>query len=271
MDLKTLENMPPWEWPEDAGALFLETLRNEQADEEDRLLAAELGGDYVVINDELAEALLAILLNGGESEALRAKAAISFGAALEQADIDEFDDPDDVPISEQTFHKIKATLRTLYTDPTVPMQVRRRILEVAVRAHEDWQADAVRAAYASDQEDWRLTAVFCMRFVRGFDAQIVESLGSSNPEIEYEAVCAAGNWQVDAAWRHIVALVTSEDTDKDLLLAAIEAAVYIRPKEAADVLGGLMDSDDEDIVEAVHEALAMAEGPWDEDDDDSGL
>jgi len=73
---------------------------------------------------------------------------------------------------------------------------------------------------------------------------------------------------VDAAWPHVAALVTSEETDKFLLLAAIEAAGNIRPREAAEIFLDLMDSDDEDIAEAVHEAMVMAGGFSDEDDED---
>ena len=45
MDLKTLLDTPPWDWPEDAGMLLLETLVDKQANESDRLIAAELAGD----------------------------------------------------------------------------------------------------------------------------------------------------------------------------------------------------------------------------------
>jgi hypothetical protein len=137
---------------------------------------------------------------------------------------------------------------------------------------QDWHGDAVRAAYASGDEAWRLTAVFCMRFVRGFDEQILEALDSTNPDIHYEAVLAAGNWAVDAAWPHVAALVTSGRTDKHLMPAAIDAVASIRPREARDILSDFTDSDDEDVVEAVYEALAIAEGlaagDDDEEDDD---
>ena len=268
MDIKILNDIPPWDWPEGTDEVLLGILRDDQADEDDRLLAAELAGDFVVINDELAEALLSILCNGVEPEKLRAKAAISFGPALEHAYTDEFEEPDDVPISEQTFRRIQEMLRQLYTDAHPPKEVRRRILEASVRAPEDWHQNAVRAAYSSDDEDWKLTAVFCMRFICGFDDQILESLHSSNPDVHYEAVCAAGNWQVDAGWSHIAALVTADSTDKPLLLAAIEAAAGIRPQQAVGILGDLMDSDDEDIADAVYEAMVMAEDPWDGEDDD---
>jgi hypothetical protein len=53
-----------------------------------------------------------------------------------------------------------------------------------------------------------------------------------------------------------------------VLLAAIEAVPSIRRQEASEVLSGLIESDDEDIIEAVQEALAMAEEPSGEDEDD---
>ena len=272
MNLKTLHDTPPWEWPEDAGEMFLEILRDEQADESERLLAAELAGDSTVINDELADALLSILVSGDEPEDLRARAVISLGPALEYADIEGFDEPEYVPISEQTFTRIQKTLRKLYMDAGVPKEVRRLILEASVRAPQDWHRDAVRAAYSSYDEDWNLTAVFSMGFVRGFENQILESLDSTNPDIHYEAVCAAGNWEVDAAWSHIAGLVTAEETDKYLLLAAIEASASIRPDEAPEILVDLTESDDEDIVEAAHEAMGMAQElaglDCDEDDED---
>jgi len=272
MDLKKLKMTPPWEWPEETDKALLEVLNNNQADPADRVLAAELAGDFVVINDELAGVLLSILQNGSEPEELRAIAAISFGPALEQADIEEFDDPDDVPISENVFHKIQKSLQSLYMDADVPEYVRRRILEASVRAPESWHQNAVRSAYCSNDKEWKLTAVFSMRWITGFDDQILESLKNNNENIHYEAVCAAGNWEVDAAWSHVAGLVKAKGTDKLLLLAAIDAVASIRPHEARTVLIGLTSLEDEDIVEASYEAMAMAEvlSNHELDDDDDG-
>jgi hypothetical protein len=78
----------------------------------------------------------------------------------------------------------------------------------------------------------------------------------------------AGDWSVDAAWPHVASLVAAEDVDKPLRLAAIDAVASIRPEDAEEVLGDLLDSPDEDIVEAVQEALAMAEGAPDDNGED---
>lgn len=259
MDLKTLQDRPSWEWPEGAGKMLVKIFSDDQADASDRLLAVELASDFVVISDDLIEGLLSILCNGEESDEIRRRAAISMGPALEYSDTDGFDDLDDDGISEGLFDKVRDTLRELYMDTGVPKEVRRRVLEASVRAPQEWHQDAIHEAYSSDDESWRLTAVFCMQFVRGFEGQILEALNSENEDIHYESVCAAGNWEVDAAWEHITGLVASEEIDKELLLAAIETVPNIRPQEAGEVLGGLLDSDDEDIVDAAYEAISMAE------------
>ena len=52
---------------------------------------------------------------------------------------------------------------------------------------------------------------------------------------------------------------------------SIEAVASIRRQESAEILNDLTDSGDEDIVDAVFEATAMAEGLPDEDDEDGEL
>ena len=268
MDLNIFKDTPPWEWPEDADIIFLKALRDSQTEESERLLAAELAGDSTVINDDLASELLAIVNDANNSVSLRGRAAISIGPALEYAFIDGFEDLDDVPISENKYHEIQESFNKLYFDTNIPEKARQRVLEASVRAPQDWHQSAIREAYSCADKSWRLTAVFCMRFVRGFNEQILEVLKTENQNILYEAVCAAGNWEVDAAWSHIAALINSKDTEKYLLLAAIEAVASIRPQEAAQILIDFTQSEDEDIAEAASEAMAMSEVFLDIENDD---
>jgi hypothetical protein len=269
MDLKTLKDTPPWDWPTGTRKLLLDILRDDQSAETDRLLATRLAGDFTVISDDVAEALLSILRRNDLSEVLRGQAAISLGPVLDHTDTEGFgEDSTTILIAERTFHTIQESLQTLYLRADLPKDVRRRILEASVRAPQDWHSEAVREAYARPDEAWRLTAVFCMSYVPGFDEQILEGLESENRDVRYEAVLAAGTWEVDAAWPHVVAIITSEKRDKALLLAAIDAVASIRPQEATEILLDLAESDDDDIVEAVDEALAMAGGLSDLEDDD---
>lgn len=269
MNIMKLRDIPPWDWPADADKIIFEVLHDETASDSERLLAAGMAGDATVVNDVLADALLSIVCNDSEPDDLRSQAAISLGPALEYGFIDGFEDPDDVPITEAMFSRIQENFHKVFMENRTPKIVLRRTLEASVRAPLDWHQDAVRDAYARDDEDWKLTAVFCMQYIRGFDKQILESLSNENMDIVYEAVCGAGNWEIDAAWPHIAAFVTSEETDRDLLLSAIEAAALIRPHEASRILGPLLDSDDEDISDAVYEALAITGMFWDDDDENT--
>ena len=97
-----------------------------------------------------------------------------------------------------------------------------------------------------------------MRHVRGFDDEIVAALDDPDVEIRCAAVSAAGNWGVDATWQYVSSLLAAPDTDKELLLAAIEASTYIRPQEAEPLLLELSDSDDAEIATAAGDAARMA-------------
>lgn len=51
--MKILKDTPPWDWPEDASRMFFKILTDGQTDTSDRMLVAELAGDFTVINEEL--------------------------------------------------------------------------------------------------------------------------------------------------------------------------------------------------------------------------
>ncbi len=258
MNLKRLSNIPPWDWPENAATTVLETLSNPRASKGDRSLAVDLAGEYVILSETIVDALLNIVSSNEESGELRAKAAIALGPGLEDAATGDYDDPDDPPaLSEPFVQKMQQTLHNLYSDAGVSKEVRRAILEASVRQPQSWHTGAIRSAYASNDEEWQITSVFCMRYVKGFESQILEALKSSNESIRYHAVSAAGNWDLDAAWPHVAQLVTSPNTEKHMLLAAIEAAASIRPGET-EIIEPLVDSNDEDISEAAMEALTEA-------------
>ena len=259
MDVKTLADMPPYDWPEGTDEVILGVLVDQRAEDSDRLIAAELAGDHTVVNERLADALLSILESGEESEELRAKAAIAFGPALEHSDTNGFDDPEDNLVSEEMFGRIQRSFQKLHMDADVPKYVRQKVLEAAIRAPQEWHEGAIRVAYNGDDEDWKLTAVFCMIFVPGFDDEIVEALDSEHHLTHIHAIQAAGTAAIDAAWPHLSGLVRSGGTKKDLLLATIEAVASIRPSEVPELLAGLTESADEDIQEAVFEALADAD------------
>ena len=92
MDIASLSDLPPWEWPANAGTAITRTLKDRGSPAQDRLVAANLAGELVVMDDPMAGLLLSIVESPDEPDQLRARAAISLGPALEEADTDGFDD-----------------------------------------------------------------------------------------------------------------------------------------------------------------------------------
>ncbi|MEO8370515.1 MAG: hypothetical protein ABI806_15130 [Candidatus Solibacter sp.] len=270
MDWKALlEDIGPWEWPMGLERKLEPILRDKDgADPEQRVAAVSVAGDYTQINDRLADALIWIVENPAESDEIRADAAIAFGPALEQGYIEEFIEPENVPISEEIYDRIRDVLKRVYLDQSTPKSVRRRAMEGSIRAPDDWHEEEVRKAYASGDREWKLTAVFCMSHLRGFDKEILESLESDDPELHLEAVRAAGSFEIEAAWSHIADLARSELAEKELRIVAIEALSTLRPKDSLEILIRLSDDDDEDIAEAADEAQTMAVGFLEKDEDD---
>jgi len=269
LDLKSLLGLPPWEWPREAPGAILGLLRDRMAPEKDRRLAVVLAGGLCDPVEDTFKACLAILACPEEPEALRAAAAIALGPGLEQAEERDWDDPEEGWLSPSLFEEAKEVLHEVWQAPGVPKVVRRKLLEAAVRAPQAWHADAVRAAYRDADLEWKLTAVFAMYYLQGFEDQILEALEHPDPEIQYEAVRAAGTWELVKAWPHVRAILSRPPRNKDLLLAALEAAPGLSETEAGPCIAPYLDSKDEEVAEVAMEAMAMADGEdWGEDPDE---
>ncbi len=267
MKLEILDETPQWDWPKNAGKEIVAALNNKSLPATERELAASLAGYETVMDDGMAALLLSVINDNNELEEVRSQAAISLGPALEFGNSVEFDPEEELILSVAMFHDVRHRLKEFFLDTTLPKLVRRRILEASVRAPMEWHKEAIQTAYASEDNEWKLTAVFCMAYVKGFEPQILESLNNPDADISFEAVCGAGNWGVQEAWPHIKKLLTATTTEKWLKITAIDAAVNVNPDEAIDILNDLSLSDDEDIVDAAMDALSMiALGKQDEDD-----
>lgn len=282
MTLEYLLSTPPWEWPEDAHDTILETLRNPRAQEDERRLAAELAGDLVIMDDEMAEALLRILTDPDEPEELRGRSAIALGPALEEGDTEGPDpDPDYLAVSIPVLQKASRALRKVAEDADAPKLVRRMAMEAAVRWPEAWQDRVVRDAFRTGDPEWVMTSVFCMRWLGGFRDEVLEALDSDDPLILKEAIFAAGRQELDEAWPLMARFARAAGegrtflpdhphAERDILFAVLETAPFIRPEETGDILIDLLDVGDEEIRTAVSEALEWANWTLEMDEEDWG-
>jgi hypothetical protein len=243
-----------------------------------------------VVDDGLARELLRFARDpaGGEKE--RGQALIALGPALEECRDEELPDGGlesppagaegwwELPLSSEGYREVTEDLRRIYHDGSLPKLVRRRAVEAAVRAPRDWHREAAAAAWRSDDPEWRLTAVFLMGHLPGFQDEILEAFRGRDPVIRREAMRAAGRsatGEVLAA--DLLAIAADRVADRDDRLAAIAALADHQPDEAAGVLDRLVDDPDPEVAAAAREALEEAdlwEGLGDddlEDPDDIGF
>jgi hypothetical protein len=275
VSLGELRDRPAWEWPPDAAATMLAIVHGTESGIDDLLLAVELASEVVVMNDELAGALIEIVQAPSRPEQLRVEAALALGPMLEYA-TDGGYEPDGLleeepEVTPPTIERAQAVLHAAYLDAAAPLSVRRSALEASVRGDQDWHEAAVRDAWASADESWRATGLFCMQYLAGFDEEIVKALSSQDQRFLCLAVQVAGAWGLDQALPVLVSLLRSSETPRPLLLAAIEAAPRVNPDVALELLAPLVDHPDEEVASAAEGALAMAEADLaldDEDDED---
>lgn len=279
MKMHKLAAIPFWDWPLSAATEILAVLKDQGAEPEERLLAAELAGTLMPVYDDLAEELIQIIEDKEEDEALRGRVVTSLGAALDEADLDRYQNPifpawDEPLLPSPTFDRAREALRSVYEDLAAPELVRRMALEAGIRFEEPWHTGAVRTAYHHGDPEWRITAVFCMRWVEGFSAEILDSLETRDPELLLQAVLAIRDQALREAWPNMSRLVKTgsldgtplpgdEDTAREILFAAIQAVAIIRPLEAPGVLSGIIDSEDEDLSEVALQAVDWVHGMLD--------
>lgn len=231
---------------------------------------------HMLMDDQIALEFLGVAKGEG-TEAIRADSLVGLGPVIEEAGLDYADDIEfdfgpelGPPVSREVFKSIVDDIRRLYEDESQPKMIRRRAMEVLVRSPEPWLRDEIRKHYASDDADWKLTSVFAMGFVPGFDGEIAETVKSADESLLFEALNAAGSMGVSAAAARVRELAQSS-RDMEIRIAAIEALPNVDPEGAADILQKLIGSDDEEVAqtaEAVLDEFLMDEGLNDLDDDD---
>jgi HEAT repeat protein len=253
---------------------LLAKLEDRSLETEERLLAIKLAGDLMRLDDGLAEALVEIVRSDEEPAEVRSQAAIALGPVLEEGFTMGFDFEDDVAISEELFERLRRELRRVVETQGQPAEVRRSALEASVRAPAPWQEQRVRSALESGDPLWRMTGIFSAGFVDGFEVPILEALGDDDPRIRREALLAAGRQGLEQAYRSIREAARSDEGDRELRLAAIEALAEYTSEDAYETLIELSGSEDDEIAEIAEHGLSFmvaAPGSGLEDDFDLGI
>jgi uncharacterized protein (UPF0147 family) len=214
----------------------------------------------VEMDDDLARGILGLIASDAPED-VRADAIVSLGPAVEECGVEYFEDDEDpavasewIPLSREAFAAVTAALREVYEDASQPTIVRRRAIEVLVRDPQPWMSDAIRRDFATEDRDWKMTAIFAMGFVRGFEREILEALRSTDGDLLYEAVRAAGNAEIAEAAPILETFALSDQTDRDVRLESITALPSV-DHDCFDLLDELADSGDDEIRAAAEEAI----------------
>lgn len=221
-----------------------------------------------MVDDQLARELLRFARDGELGGEERGRALIMLGPALEECSLEEAPDGSleappagtegwwELPLSSAGYRQVTEDLRRIYHDASLPKLVRRRALEAAVRAPRDWHREAAATAWRSGDAEWRVTAVFAMGFLEGFEDEIGEAFEGEDAGIRREAMLAAGRGPgAEVLADDLLKVAADTGAPRDDRLAAIEALAEGQPDGAFEVLDELTGDPDREVAEAAEAAL----------------
>jgi HEAT repeat protein len=146
-------------------------------------------------------------------------------------------------------------LRAIIASPGEPLEVRRRAVEAISYSGADDVPGIIRDAYASPDEDMRVSAVFAMG--SSADEQwidtVISELEAQSPAMRYEAARAAGELEARSAVPTLARLL--DDPDAEVQSMAVWALGQIGGDRARKLLTDIAKGDDEQLAEAATEAL----------------
>ncbi|MFQ5594605.1 MAG: HEAT repeat domain-containing protein [Anaerolineae bacterium] len=204
------------------------------------------------------------LTENDPSNEVREKAISGLGRFIYEGEMADYDfdfGPYDAVLREgelpqADFQRVYDYLLAIIRDESRPLDARRRAIEAISFSHEPEILDIIAQAYHHTETKMRVSAVFAMGRngnIR-FEGPILEALYSPIPDIEFEAVRAAGAFPLDRANRQLMRIAEA-DEDKDLRLTAIWSLGEIGHEMTFLLLNDLQSDPDKDIREAAEAAL----------------
>lgn len=191
-------------------------------------------------------------------EVVRASAAAALGMFVYIGELES--------IPTESLQYVEDHLLQLYQGTDTPL-VRRRALEsLGFSSREDIPA-IIRKSYQSDNKEWVASALFAMG--RSADEMwtdsIIGMLDHNEPDVQVEAVRAAGQLELVSAREPLLTMLEEDDLlDEDVHAAAIWSLSQIGGPGVLEVLTRLSeesDNDDEaDYIEMAIDNLSLAEG-----------
>lgn len=176
----------------------------------------------------------------------------------EQARLDDWVSRWADEITPQDYRRVTDFLFRIAHDPDEPLTVRRYAIEaLAFRGDDPAVADLIEWAYHHPDRRMKVSALFAMarHGHERWDKYILAELHSHDPQIQFEAVRAAGELGITEATETLIALATRKGVRKPLRLLAIYALGETGDPRAYPVLEKLARARDRDVRDVAREAL----------------
>jgi len=191
---------------------------------------------------------------------VRAHAISALGRYIYEGDAAEFEgwDAPMFEITKTDYERVTTFLFQIAQDSAEALEMRRCAIEaLAFRAEDPNVTQLIEWAYRQSDRRFRASAIFAM--ARNGDPRwteyILNELHSADPEIQYEAVHAAGELGLEEATDTLIQLVRGKGTRKPLRLLAMYALAETGDERAYAVLEHLSHARDRDVREVAREAL----------------
>ncbi len=191
---------------------------------------------------------------------VRAHAISALGRYVFEGEAASYEDWDGhtITIDPDDYARVSDFLFRIAQDPEEALEARRYAIEaLAFRADDPDVLDLIDWAYHHRDRRLKVSAIFAM--ARNGDPRwtdyILAELRSEDPEIQYEAVRAAGELGLSEATDILIEIARGKGVRKPLRLLAIYALGETGDERAYTVLDRLTHSRDRDVREVAREAL----------------
>jgi len=176
----------------------------------------------------------------------------------EQARLENWSEMWENDLTPEDYQRVTDFLFRVAHDPDEPLTVRRYAIEaLAFRSEDPEVEELIEWAYHHPDKRMKVSALFAMarHGHRRWDDYILAELHSHDPQIQYEAVRAAGELGITEATETLIELATSKGVRKPLRLLAIYALGETGDQRAYPVLEKLARARDRDVRDVARDAL----------------
>ncbi len=219
-------------------------------DEEGEVRVAAVRGLYEYQGTDLIPILIAFLRDDADA-GVRMEGAIALGRYALASELDR--------LSVEDAGAVRQALTDAVRDGDQDDMVRAKAIEALGALSDEEAQNLIESTYREDSLWLKVGAVDAMgrSADEGWLPVVIREMTNRAPQMRHAAAFAAGEIGSEEAISHLVD-VAAEDPDREVQLAAVHALGEIGGRHAKVALQGLLYRGDDDLREAIEEAMAQA-------------